>query len=257
MNLNNLFLLCVVTLLLTLFNFSVSAQVQVPIKISIAAPVSAPFVYQDESGDNQGFLVELIELVNKSTELEIDISIMPWARAMHEVKVDHIDALMPTIYTKERAQYLTFPKLPILSFNTVLLKRAEDNILVEDITTLGTEKVIVKIRDMSMGKTFDDAEKNAKINVIEVRGFDHAIQMLAQSRVDLVACVDYIAHSSLKRLNLIDKIDMLYFSDETTLAFFAFSSTFSANHDVNVIMNKINSVTDTSEYKALVVKFLK
>jgi len=176
---------------------------------------------------------------------------------MHEVKVNNIDALMPTIYTKERSQHLIFPKLPILSFTTVLLKRAEDNILVEDITKLGTEKVIVKIRDMSMGKTFDDAEKNAQINVIEVRGFDNAIRMLAQSRADLVACVDYIANSSLKRLNLRGKVDLVYFSDETTLAFFAFSPNIAAKHDVNLIMDKINSVTDTPEYKALVVKFLK
>jgi len=49
----------------------------------------------------------------------------------------------------------------------------------------------------------------------------------------------------------------LYFSDETTLAFFAFSSVFLVNYDVNVIINKINSVTDTFEYKALMVKLFK
>ena len=225
--------------------------------INIAAPISAPFISKDEQGKPQGFLVELFDLIQQKKGLKVNISVMPWPRGMHEVKVGHKDALKPTIYTDDRAQYLVYPKLPLIEFYTVLLKRAKDDITIDNITQLGTDKTIVKIRGMSMGKAFDDAEKAGLLNVVEVRDFDHAIQMLASSRADLVACVDYISNSSLKRLNLRDKIDTLRFSNEKIAAYLAFSTAFAEQHDIDELMQKIDKVKKTAEYQALVDKFLK
>jgi len=257
MKLNNILNAFCLPFILLLFSAQLNANDDVFESITIAAPISAPFVFKNAQGEPQGFLVELFSLVEKKTGLKVNISIMPWPRSMHEVKVGNTDALMPTIYTDERAQYLTYPRLPIIEFHTVLLKRAEDEIVVDDITKLGTEKVIVKIRAMSMGKEFDDAEKAGLIKVIEVRDFDHAIQMLAQYRADLVACVDYISNSSLKRLNLQGKIDTLKFSDEKTLAYLVFSKSYAKKNDINELMKKINEVKSTSQYHVLVDKFLK
>jgi polar amino acid transport system substrate-binding protein len=225
--------------------------------VTIAAPVSAPFVYKNKEGKAEGFLVAFFTLVEQKLGLKTSISIMPWARAMHEVKIGRINALMPTLYTDERAQYLTYPNLPLMEFQTVLLKRTQDEIVVDNITTLGAEKVIVKIRAMSMGKAFDDAEKSGKIKVIEVLNFDDAIQMLVQSRADLVACIYNISHSSIKRLNLQDKVEILKFSNEKTLSYLSFSNEFNMKNNVNELMEKINKVKTTPEYQALVDKFLK
>ncbi len=225
--------------------------------INIAAPSSAPFVFKDEKGNAQGFLVDLLALVEQESGIKINIAVMPWPRGVHEVKVGHKDALMPTIYTDDRAQYLIYPKMPLIEFNTVLLKRTQDKLVVDDITQLGTEKVIVKIRGMSMGKVFDDAEKAKVIKVIEVRDFDHAIQMLATSRADLVACVDYIANFSLKRLNLLDKITTLNYSNKKVPAYLTFSKAYAEKYDINFLLAKIDNVKISPEYQALVVKYLK
>ena len=225
--------------------------------ISIAAPLSAPFVYEDELGKPQGLLIELFALVEQQTGLKTTIAIMPWVRAMHEVKVNRVNALMPAVYTNERAKTFVYPELPLVESSTVFLKRSEDNIVIGDITQLGTEKTIVKVRGMSMGKTFDDAEKAGLINVIGVRDDEQAIQMLVASRVDLFASIDYISNFSLRKLNLHDKIDILKFSSEKKPAYLVFSQAFSKQHDVNVIMQKISKIKTTKEYQALVDKFLK
>lgn len=257
MKLNNLSNTFCSALILLLLSFQLHANDNVIESITIAAPISAPFVFKNEQGKPQGFLVELFALVEQKTAFKADISIMPWPRAMHEVTVGHIDALMPTIYTDERAQFLFYPKMPIIEFRTVLLKRSQDEIVVDDITQLGTKKTIAKVRAMSMGKTFDAAEKAGLINVIEVRDFDHAIQMLATSRADLAACIDHISNSSLKRLNLRDQIDTLNFSDGKIPAYLTFSKTYAKQHNVDELMQKINKVKATPEYQALVDKYLK
>ncbi len=257
MKLINNFKLLGLALLLFSKSFSLQADNAAIESINIAAPISAPFIFESKQGEPQGFLVELFALVEKQSGFKANISIMPWARGVHEVKVGHLDALMPTIYTDERALFLNYPKIPLIEFHTVLLKRAQDKITVGNIAKLGTDKTIVKIRAMSMGKEFDDAEKSGKIKVIEVRDFDHAIQMLAQSRADLVACVDYISNSSLKRLNLGDKITTLNFSNEKVSAYLAFSKVNTLQFDVDELMKEINEVKRTPEYQALVDKFLK
>lgn len=253
----NLFNAYLLSVLLVFTSFKLIAKEPFPEQITIAAPVSAPFVFKDEQGNPQGFLVELFALIQKKTGLKANISVMPWPRGLHEVQVGHINALMPTLYTDERVQFLTYPKLPIIGFNTILLKRVQDNIVVNDITQLGTEKTIVKIRAMSMGKVFDDAEKAGQIKVIEVRDFDQAIQMLAMSRADLVACVDYISTSSIKRLNLRNLVTKLNFSKEKVPAYLAFSKDFSQKYDVNTLMMRINEVKKTMEYQLLESKYLK
>ena len=245
------------SILLVFTSLKLTANELFPKQLTIAAPISAPFVFNDEKGIPQGFLVELFALIKQQTGLKANIIVMPWARGLHEVQVGRINALMPTFYTDERARFLTYPKQPIIEFNTVLLKRAQDNIVVDDITQLGTDKTIVKIRSMSMGKTFDDAEKAGQIKVIEVRDFDHALQMLAISRTDLVASVDYISNSSIRRLNLGNKITKLNFSNNKVPAYLAFSKDFSKKYDVNTLMMKINEVKQTLEYQVLVTKYLK
>lgn len=257
MKLNNVLSIFALVLLLFFKSFQLQADDRAIESITIAAPISAPFVFNNAEGKPQGFLVDLFNLVEKKTGLKAHILIMPWARGMHEVKIGHIDALMPTIYTDERAQFLFYPKAPIIEFRTVLLKRSQDDIVVDDITQLGTTKTIAKVRSMSMGKAFDDAEKAGLINVIEVRDFDHAIQMLATSRVDLAACVDHISNSSLKRLNLRDQIDTLNFSDGKVTAYLTFSKAYAKQHNVDELMKKIHQVKVTSEYQALVEKYLK
>jgi len=253
---NRIVILCS-SILLTLANSPLLASENEIKNFEIAVPISAPFAYKNEQGEPAGFLVELFALLEQKSAVQANISIMPWPRAMHEVKVGHINALMPTIYTDERTDFFAYPKLPIFETNTVLLKRAQDNIAVDDITQLGTDKVIAKVRSTSVGKAFDDAEKAGLIKVIEVRDFDHAIQMLATSRVDLVICADHISSSSLNRLNLRDSIETINFSHGKVPAYLAFSKAFAAQYNIDSLMQKIKAIEDTAEYKILVSKYLK
>ena len=224
--------------------------------ISIAVPLIAPLAFKDEQGNGQGFLIELFALVEQKTGLKTTITFMPWARAMHEVQINRVNALMPAVYNDERAESFIYPKTPLLESHTVLLKRAQDDIVIGDIAQLDKEKTIVKVRGMSMGQAFDNAERSGAIKVINVRDNEQAIQMLVNSRVDLFASVDYISTFSLKKLNLHDNIDVLSFSSEKTPAYLVFSQAFAKQNDVNEIMKKINKINHTKEYKELVVKFL-
>lgn len=257
MKLSNAFQVLLLNLLLLVSSFKLSAEKTSALSFSVASPSSKPLAYINEKEVPAGFFVEFFSLIKKETGINITIEIMPWARGMHEVKLGNYDALIPTLYTKEREEFITYPNEVLIDFYTVLLKIRGDDLIVGSIADIGNEKLIAKKRAMSMGKAFDDAQSTGKINVIEVREHEHAIQMLALSRVDLVACVEYVCDSSLDNLNLNNKIDVIKISDSRLSSYLAFSKKYAEKHDVNKIMWRINQVKNTPEYHDLVDKFLK
>lgn len=236
--------------------FQTGAEEISTLSFSVAAPSSKPFAYIGEQGDTEGFFVELFALVQKKAGIKITVTVMPWVRGMREVKLGHYDALIPTLYTKEREKHIVYPDKPVIDFHTVLLKRKDDGIVISSIAELDPQRAIAKKRGMSMGSVFDNAERKGKINVIEVRDHEHAIKMLALSRVDLVACVEYVCDTSLINLNLHNKVDVIKTSDSRFPSYLAFSKKFAETHDINKIMKEINKVKTTSEYQGLVTKFL-
>ncbi|MCW8834032.1 MAG: transporter substrate-binding domain-containing protein [Colwellia sp.] len=257
MRLSNTFLLLPLNILLLVTCFKAHTAESSVLSFTVAAPSSKPFVYIGKQGNPQGLFVDFFSLIKKQTGINITINVMPWVRGMHEVKLGRYDALIPTLYTKEREEFITYPDESLIDFYTVLLKRKGDDFTLNSIAEIGAKRIIAKKRAMSMGKAFDEAEHTGKINVLEVKEHEHAIQMLVLSRVDLVACVEYVCDSSLANLNVNDKVDVVKISDNRLPAYIAFSKAFANKHDINKLMQKINDVKNTSEYKTLVRKYLK
>jgi ABC-type amino acid transport substrate-binding protein len=256
MKLNKKHLIFFYNILAIFYCSNVSSKQLSALKLSVAAPSSAPFVFLDGQGEPQGLLVDFLYLVNKQTGSDISITVMPWVRGVHEVKFGQFDALMPTLYTKDREEFISYPDEALIEFNTVLLKRRDDQSVINSVNEIGIKKVIAKKRAMSMGDVFDDAQRSGKINVKEVRDHEHAIQMLIHSRVDLVACFEYVSYHALNKLNLRDKIDVIKMPKSNFSTYLAFSKAYAQKHDINEIMQRINQVKLTPEYQVLIDKYL-
>jgi ABC-type amino acid transport substrate-binding protein len=256
MKLNRKYLVIFYSILAVFYCSNVSSKQLSSLKLSVAAPSSAPFVFLDEEGEPQGLLVDFLSLVNRQMGSHISITVMPWVRGVHEVKFGQFDALMPTLYTREREVFLSYPNEALIEFNTVLLKRREDQSVINHVDEIGTKKVIAKKRAMSMGVIFDNAQRLGKINVKEVRDHEHAIQMLIHSRVDLVACFEYVSYHALNKLKLRDKVDVVKMAKSNFPTYLAFSKAFAKKNDIDNIMQKINQVKLTPEYQVLIEKYL-
>jgi len=84
---------------------------------------------------------------------------LPWARALQEVKRGRIDALIPAMYTEERSQYLVYPEKSLIDFyDNVLLKRTGDEFQFSSVSHIPQDKIIAKVRSMSLGDEFDKEE---------------------------------------------------------------------------------------------------
>jgi ABC-type amino acid transport substrate-binding protein len=72
-------------------------------------------------------------LVGSQSDIKIDIVIMLWAKALKEAKNVKIDALLGVIYSEERALFLVYPNSTLMTYKTLLFKRKDDNIDLDDV----------------------------------------------------------------------------------------------------------------------------
>lgn len=230
--------------------YSQTAESNNEITINIVAPELKPLIYNNVDRKAEGLLVDTLNQVSKNSPLNLNVTVLPWGRAMLEVKSGNSDAIMPALYTEERAKSLVFPKQQLVNFNgSVLIKRISDEYQFTSFDEIKTTKSIAKVRAVMMGEPFETAKKKSNVKIVEVSKLTDALNMLLLERVDLVVADAYAAYSEIVNLNIKDKTAIMLISKVTEPSYLAFSSEFSLLHDVNEIMSIINQYNNPDSYQ--------
>jgi polar amino acid transport system substrate-binding protein len=227
-------------------SFNLSAINQ-SIEFTLATAELPPYVYTDKDKKIKGLFIDMLEQVQKDTAINIKVFIMPWGRAVNEVKKGRIDAIMPTLWSAERAQFLVYPQQSFYTFSeSVLIKRIEDDFVFTHLSAIGSDKLIGKTRLVLIDEDFDKLVKQGKLKVYETTKLDEALLMLAQGKVDLVASDGDIALTTIKKLELDKRFTLFPLRQSTSPSFMAFSKQFAAMYDVNKIMTLIKESLEQS-----------
>lgn len=233
-------------LLILFFSQGVDADDQLPTSLSIAAPEIPPLVYYNEKQELVGTLVEKLNIFSRKTGIKVSIEVMTWARALAQVKHNEHDALMPTIKTPERENYLTFPKIALINFkSSVLIQRETEQSPYDSLESLITGKIIAKARSMSLGEQMDLLIRQTRPELVEVNSIEAAIQMLDIGRVDFVATDKGIALSVMNKLTLKSNFHFIEVGAESSDSYLAFSQKFSTKYDVEKLMKIILATNDS------------
>jgi ABC-type amino acid transport substrate-binding protein len=227
-------------LLLLFVGFSLQAKEQF-IEFSLATAELPPYVYVAENKQAEGLFIDMLNEVQTQTGIKINVFIMPWGRAINEVRKGSIDAIMPTLWSKERAEFLVYPELPFYRFSaSVIIKRLEDDFIFTQLSQISPQKIIGKTRLVLVDNEFDRLVKQGKLSVYETTKLDEALLMLAQHKVDLVASDGDIALTTIKRLELEQRFHLFAMHQNTSPSYIAFSRQFAKKYDVNYIMTLIS-----------------
>lgn len=208
-------------------------------KVSVAAPEIYPFVFLDEQNQPQGLLVDCLKR-NKNPDYTYNVFVYPWARALKEVKKNRIDALMPTNLTKQRQQFLAYPKKPLLSFANNVLAQKKQNSFVDFESASLNNKIIAKVRSTFIGDALNEQMAFNNISLFEVNDFTTGIAMLQQGRIDyLLGDYQIIKHSA-KKINVLNQLEFIPLSEDKAPSYFAFSKQFAQQHNINKLMDGLD-----------------
>jgi len=221
-------------------------------RLTIAAPEIRPFVYKNDRGETDGLLIETIHRLNANGKFKISVEIMPWARALKAVGNGHYDALMPTIRTTERDLFLSYPTKPLINFyGSDIFKRVNDDFIYQSIPLIDRSKTIVKVRSTNIRRNDEQAFRDASITFVEATRLEDAFNMLIHGHADLLVADSVIAKTVITQMAISDQVKGYRLTDKFHPSFLAFSKQFSANHNINDLMDEINLINDPDSYHLL------
>lgn len=168
-----------------LFSFVVQAAT-----ITAAQDPWAPFVQKDNV--NPGVSVEIITEAFKTQGHTVDFKIMPWTRALNEVKSGKVDVLVATWFTSERTAFLKYSE-PYLENSLKFIKRKGDGFEYNGMDSLSGKTVGI-IRNYGYGDEFLNA---TNFNKPEANDLVANAKKLMAKRIDLTLEDELVAKSTL------------------------------------------------------------
>lgn len=178
----------------TLFSFALNAAV-----ITAAQDPWAPFVQKEKA--NPGVSVEIITEAFKSQGHSVDFKIMPWTRALNEVKGGRVDVLVATWFTNERTSFLKYSD-PYLENSLKFIMRKGEGFEYNGLDSLSGKTVGI-IRNYGYGDEFLAANNFKKPEANDLVA--NAKKLMAK-RIDLTLEDELVAKSTLSGagMNLAD-----------------------------------------------------
>ena len=222
--------------IIIVFSFYTHAK---PTTISVAAPEIFPFVYLNNKQETVGLFVDCL---NDSTNKNYTFNtiVLPWARALEEVKNNRIDALMPAVYTKQRAEFLSYPNTPMIQFfSDILVKKNSATFTTFD-EAKEQNKIIAKVRSKALRDDIRARIDSSGLKILNIKDTKTALKMISQNRIDYFVGDPQMIKYTAMQANIINEFSFFKLSDKTSPSFLAFSKQFAINNNINQIMNSIH-----------------
>ena len=190
----------VIALCLALF-LSVQAKAET---VTLAGDPWPPFV--DEDHPEGGVGVQIIREALSRHGYEVELNIMPWARAEDGVRAGDYDALPGTWYTESRSEDLMYSD-PYVVNEIKFIRRVGDDFEYEGLDSLEGKTVAI-IRDYGYGDEFYEADHFERDPAPDLMP---NIQKLVNERVDLAIEDEMVARFIIEQNDpeLLDQIEFL------------------------------------------------
>jgi len=232
----NIFLIIPLLFLIMLPSVYASSK---SVEVTVASPEIYPFTYLNNKNEVTGILADCLNN-NTNKKYTYNVVILPWARALQEVKSNRINAIMPAVYTEQRAEYLSYPNTPIIEFlSDVLVKKASSSFTTfEDAKK--QKKIIAKVRSKAISDDIKARVESAGLIILSINDPQTALKMLSQNRIDYFLGDPQIIKNIAKQAKIINEFSFITLSDKASPSFLAFSKHFANKHNINELMSDLN-----------------
>jgi polar amino acid transport system substrate-binding protein len=178
----------------------------------------------EEQGEVKGIAVEIVEEAFRRMQQPIRIELLPWAKALKQVKNGKADAVFTAFKTQEREKFADYSREILINQTVSLFVRKDSKVIFDgDLEKLGRYKFGV-VQNISYGKIFDDAVRNGYIQPIDVAETGQMnMQRLMEGRFDILISNRYGAFYILKKLDKLDRVKELTPAMESVPSYIAFT----------------------------------
>lgn len=159
-----------------------------------------PYIYQ-ERGIVKGVSVEIIKEAFIRMNIPFKITIMPWIRAMKQMKTGESDAVFTIYKTREREEFLYYSNEVVIDQTVSFFVKADSEIKYKGSLEDLREYRIGIVRGVSYGSVFDNGVLNGTLSkIVTVDSGEQSFLMLLRNRIDIVVSNRHGAYTILNRL---------------------------------------------------------
>ncbi|MDV7339176.1 transporter substrate-binding domain-containing protein [Terasakiella sp. A23] len=146
-----------------------------------------PYEYTDGDGNAAGLAVETVKEICQRLKLDIEIEVLPWARALKDVEMGASDLIFTAYFTEERAEFLRYVNEVIMPQEVAVFVYKNSSLRsFHDVLQTGDLKIGVR-RKISYGPMMDRLIHSGGFSDIWEASDDiNLLRLLAHQRVDLV-----------------------------------------------------------------------
>ncbi|MRR55733.1 MAG: transporter substrate-binding domain-containing protein [Deltaproteobacteria bacterium] len=178
----NKYVAAVIGFLLVLLNgFSLSADEQRVVRVG--AFNYYPAIFKDRDGAVKGFYVDTLTELGQRENIRFEYVYGSWSEGLERIKTGEVDLLTSVAYTDERAEFLDYGTIPLLTVWGELYVQPSSEI--DGIRAVQGAKVGVMKGDFN-ARYFIDLVKKFTISCefVELESFDDVFTAIAAKKVD-------------------------------------------------------------------------
>ncbi|SNB45170.1 transporter substrate-binding domain-containing protein [Geobacter sp. DSM 9736] len=142
-----------------------------------------PAIFQDRDGSVKGFYVDTLEAVAKREHWKLQYIFGSWSDGLDRIRSGEVDLLTSVAYTEERATFMDYGKVPLLTVWGELYVPRQSPVV--DIRDVRGKTVAVMSGDFN-GKNFQNQMKSFDIPCTyrEYASFDEVLQAVRDGKAD-------------------------------------------------------------------------
>lgn len=229
-------------------------------KLKIATLEYRPQIFY-ENNVITGICYDIIIEMAKRAEIQVDVEILPWKRALAMVERGKVDAVFPAGKTPEREKFGIYMSEFLYRSQYGLFVKKGNEFSFDKIEDLAGKKIGIPMGN-TFTKEFEDAKK-ANLLVVDEGGIEveSNILKLNSNRFDVFIVNNMVGLDSIKRVNMLDKITILPKSlnqgNPQYLLFSKVSKIDKKNIIINLLDKVLSEMKSDGTYKSIIDKYTK
>jgi signal transduction histidine kinase len=155
-----------------------------------------PYTFINEEGEPDGHDVEMIKTIARLMNLEVEIQLTPWHKALDNLKNGKCDLLLTVLYTEERNQHFDYTIPYSIEYYSIF---THDQSKIKDLQDLQGKNIVVLQEDAAISMVLEPM--GLLDNIVYTNSLPSAIEKVATRQQDYVLAPLSVVSNSLKKLN--------------------------------------------------------
>lgn len=156
---------------------------EAPRMVRVGAFNYYPAIFPGEAGTAQGFYVDMLEEVAKNEHWQIEYRFGSWSEGLERLKSGEVDVLTSVAYTEERATFVDYGRIPLLTVWGELYVPADSTL--DSISKIEGKTIALMRGDFSARHFVDQVQKfGFRCKFVEFADFDQVFTAVRRGEAD-------------------------------------------------------------------------